>query len=96
MSEQKAQKRRRSLEEALETLRNERQRIEVELRKAAHRREAAQAAASRELERIGDLAMESLDAGSTASEICRSGDVSRRTLYKMLDDRGYTRHRDKG
>jgi len=39
--------------------------------------------------------MEALDAGSTASEICREGDVSRRTLYKMLDDRGYTRHRDK-
>jgi predicted nucleic acid-binding Zn-ribbon protein len=95
MNEQKAQKRRRSLEEALETLRNERHRIETELKRAARRREATLEAASQELERIGDLAMEALDAGSTASEICRSGDVSRRTLYKMLDERGYTRHRNK-
>lgn len=64
------------------------------LEKCSLRRQAALKEAAIELDRIGDLAMDAIDAGSTASDICRIGGVSRRTLYKMLDERGYTRHRD--
>jgi DnaJ-domain-containing protein 1 len=84
----------RSLVDALDTLKAERKRVEAALEKAALRREKALEEAAAELERIGDLAMDAIDAGSTATDVCRIGGVSRRTLYKMLDERGYARHRD--
>jgi CRP-like cAMP-binding protein len=85
----------KSLEEALNTLKTEQKRIELALLQAARRRQTSLEEVHRELERIGDLAMDAMDAGSTASDICKAGGISRRTLYKMLDERGYTRHRDK-
>lgn len=95
MDEQRKKIRRsKSLVEALDTLRNERKRVEIALEKASLRRQKALEDAATELERIGDLAMDAIDAGSTASDVCRIGGVSRRTLYKMLDERGYARHRD--
>lgn len=95
MNEQRRKiKRSQSLEEALDTLQAERKRVELALEKASLRRQKALDDAGTELERIGDLAMDAIDAGSTASDVCRIGGVSRRTLYKMLDDRGYARHRN--
>ena len=93
--EQRRIKRSGSLERALDTLRQERKRVEIAIEKASLRRQHALKAAGVELDRIGDLAMDAIDAGSTASDVCRIGGISRRTLYKMLDERGYTRHRDK-
>ena len=95
MDEQRRRiKRSSSLVDALAILKTERMRVEVALEKAAQRREKALGEAAVELERIGDLAMDAIDAGSTATDVCRIGGVSRRTLYKMLDERGYARHRD--
>lgn len=95
MEEQRRRVRRsESLTEALAAVQAERRRVEGAIKQAARRREKSLEEARVELDRIGDLAMDALDAGSTAAEIIDLAGISRRTLYKLLDERGYSRHRE--
>jgi predicted AAA+ superfamily ATPase len=81
------------LNRALAALEEERARLEEAIIQAGNRRYDHIAKSRMELERIGDLAIDAIEAGSSPGDLADKAGISKRTLYKLLDERGYEGHR---